>query len=75
MEKPDRCFECPFLSESVNMFVPDSPKGKKYFEAMWKCKLAPNDVEYPWRSYDQVSKTVEKWCPIEDVKENDNGRE
>lgn len=75
MEKPDRCFECPFLSESVHIFVADSPKGKQYFEAMWKCKLAPDEVEHPWRSYDQVSKTVEKWCPIEEIKENNNGRE
>ena len=68
LNKPENCFDCPFLSESMHVYVPNSPPGKHYYEAVWKCKLAPDKIEDPWRGYEYISKNIEPWCPIKEIK-------
>lgn len=65
MEMPATCGECPFCGDTQELAI-----GKGVYKKIGRCRLAPEEIEDPWRDiYWQVF-NKEKWCPLEEYVDN-----
>ena len=66
MEKPNCCFDCPFLTkpETIHQFFEVEGKRKQYFKHVYNCTLIPEDEEDGWHDLEWVMENIQPWCPI-----------
>lgn len=59
LEMPQTCFECFLLSEPEYIGV-----GKGLYKRICRCKLAPENIQDPYRNVEWFCDNKEKWCPL-----------
>lgn len=59
IDMPETCGECLFCGDIQELSV-----DKGLYKKIARCKLAPNDIEDPWRDIYWQSHNKENWCPL-----------
>lgn len=60
LEIPKTCIECFLLSEPEYISV-----GKGLHKRICCCKLAPENIQDPYRNAEWFCDNKEKWCPFD----------
>ena len=65
IDMPDCCAECYFRFGTADVYT-----GNGLYKKISSCKLAPKDIEDPWRDIHWQAEHKEEWCPLKPLIED-----
>lgn len=64
IDMPRTCGECIFSGDSQELLL-----GKGLYKKIARCRIAPEEIEDPWRDVYWQIYHKEKWCPLKEIKD------